>query len=280
VGVEQISWPLLRRGERATPDAAPGDPRARRIVLGVTDEQRAGVVEESLRVLGAASHVTLRLIGGVAIRLRCPSALAPPLARECRDLDFCGRSEDSNALIDLLTELGYESVRRFNALHGHRRLLFKGEAGRDVDILLDRFEMCHRLDLRQRLHLDEQTLPLADLLLTKLQIVEANPKDITDAAAIVVDHPVDTTPGVIDASYIAGLCSQDWGLNRTVDLSLARLREALPTLGLPEESVERGQRSVDELAEAIERAPKTLRWKARARVGERVRWYELPEEVG
>jgi hypothetical protein len=26
--------------------------------------------------------------------------------------------------------------------------------------------------------------------------------------------------------------------------------------------------------------PKTLKWKLRARVGERARWYELPEEVG
>jgi hypothetical protein len=29
-----------------------------------------------------------------------------------------------------------------------------------------------------------------------------------------------------------------------------------------------------------DKVPKSLRWKIRSRVGERVQWYELPEEVG
>ncbi|MBI2237176.1 MAG: hypothetical protein HYU54_01440, partial [Actinobacteria bacterium] len=33
------------------------------------------------------------------------------------------------------------------------------------------------------------------------------------------------------------------------------------------------------LRRALEGAPKSLRWKVRARVGERVSWYQEPEEV-
>ena len=33
------------------------------------------------------------------------------------------------------------------------------------------------------------------------------------------------------------------------------------------------------LSKATETAPKSFRWKARAKVGERVRWYEVPEET-
>jgi hypothetical protein len=36
---------------------------------------------------------------------------------------------------------------------------------------------------------------------------------------------------------------------------------------------------IDHLVEALDGARKTLRWRMRARLGERVRWYELPEEV-
>lgn len=241
---------------------------------------RADVLEEANRILEAASDVVVRLLGGVAIRLRCESAARPPLARQYGDIDFFGRSSESDAIIELVTELGYRSERRFNALHGHRRLLFKDDTThRNIDVLLDHFEMCHRLDLRGRLDLEETTLPLADLLLTKLQVVEMNKKDITDATALLVDHAVGDDKG-IDADYIAGLCAEDWGLHRTVELTIMRLSEAIPNLGLAGADVQRAESALSILAEKMDRAPKTLRWKARARVGERIRWYELPEEVG
>jgi hypothetical protein len=34
------------------------------------------------------------------------------------------------------------------------------------------------------------------------------------------------------------------------------------------------------LLELAESAPKGVKWRLRANVGDRVRWYELPEEVG
>jgi hypothetical protein len=239
-------------------------------------------LDEGLRILqAAASRVVLRLMGGVAIRLKCPSAATRPLERGYGDIDFFGRSKESNQVIQVFEDCGYASERRFNSLHGHRRLLFKDlAAGRRVDVLLDTFEMCHRLELGHRLELDRETLPVADLLLTKLQVVEANQKDLTDVAALILDHPLSDGPEGVDGAYLAGLCAQDWGLNRTVDLSIARMIKRFDSLGLRADEVELGRRRLAELAARIEREPKTFRWKARARVGERVRWYELPEEVG
>ena len=50
--------------------------------------------------------------------------------------------------------------------------------------------MCHRLDLRSRLHIAGPALNPADLLLTKLQIVELNRKDAIDMIALLLAHPL------------------------------------------------------------------------------------------
>jgi hypothetical protein len=235
---------------------------------------------EARAILASAAGrgLTLRLMGGIGILARCPSAARPPLARAYGDIDFFGRSADSSALIALFAELGYTPERRFNSIHGHRRLLFKAADGEHRDVLLDEFEMCHKLDLGDRLELHPESLPLADLLLTKLQVVEANAKDLTDALALLVDHRVGEDPEVIDAGYVARLCAADWGLYRTVTASVDRVATYADQLDLDARDVVRPRLAA--LTSRIEQEPKTRRWKMRARVGERVRWYELPEEVG
>jgi hypothetical protein len=136
--------------------------------------------------------------------------------------------------------------------------------------------MCHALDVRDRLELDTETLPLADLLLLKLQIVEATEKDDVDALALFADHPVG--PDGIDGQYLAGLLAKDWGWWRTATRSLERLLGVAATL--PDSAVRQEVESrIRRLLAQIEAAPKTRRWRIRARVGERVQWYELPEEV-
>jgi hypothetical protein len=238
------------------------------------------VIAEARRTLDGAQErgLALRLMGGVAILVRCPSAMEPPLARAYNDIDFFGRSKESRALIPLFEDLGYRPEPRFNALHGHRRLLFKTELGEHRDVLLDRFEMCHTLELGDRLEVDPETLPLADLLLTKLQVFEANAKDLTDAIALLVDHAVGSGPDEIDADYIARLCGNDWGLERTITEIAGRVVRHADGIGLA--TPETVGARMSEILNRIERQPRTRRWKLRARVGERVKWYETPEEVG
>ena len=135
--------------------------------------------------------------------------------------------------------------------------------------------MCHTIDLRRRFHLPAVVLTPADLLLTKMQIVELNLKDLTDVVALLLDHPVGGEDGEeINATYIAGLLAQDWGFYRTWQLNLDRVRGALDQFTIPRHDV---RARLTALWQVIERHPKPVRWRLRARIGDRLRWYELPE---
>lgn len=238
----------------------------------------ADIKAEATRVLDAANAdgFPLRLLGGLAIYLRCPSAQTQEsLQRVYKDLDFVTLAKWSARTKTLFAKLGYTSNKTFNALHGHQRLLFWDEQhGRQVDIFLDRMQMCHNLDFRSRLNIDTRTLPLADLLISKLQVVEVNQKDITDMITLFYDYDItDNEPG-INAAYISGLTASDWGLNKTLDINLQKVKAFAAEQQFPAYIGER----IDKLAAAMAARPKSLSWKTRAMVGERVRWYELPEE--
>jgi hypothetical protein len=151
---------------------------------------------------------------------------------------------------------------------------------RPIDVIVDRFQMCHTIDLRSRFSGDELTVPLTDLLLMKLQVVQLNDKDVRDALAILADHPVDQDgPDVIDIGRIRELTSNDWGFEHTIRKTLDHLRRAATNYGLSESVVATISARIDAIVAALDSAPKGMRWRLRARVGERVRWYELPEEA-
>ena len=235
--------------------------------------------DEVVRVLLAATEegVVLRAVGGLAVYLRCPCARTPPLARDYKDIDLVGRSGDAPRISALLRRLGYLPDEEFNTLHGRRRLYFcDADHERQLDVFIETIVMSHELRIGPRLDLDPQTITLADLLLTKLQVVEINERDLRDATAVLADH--DISPSGIDPERITSLLSNDWGWWRTVTSNLERIAsyaDSLPSF----EGAPRVRARVAELRRRIDDAPKTLRWKLRARVGERVRWYKLPEEL-
>jgi hypothetical protein len=239
--------------------------------------------EEGLRLVDAANAkgIVIRLVGGVAIWARCPSARRPPLARRYNDIDFVTRSGSTAAITAFFTEHGYETNRMFNALHGAQRLMYADPAReRVVDVIVDKFAMCHRLDLRDRLALDASTLPLTDLLLTKLQVVELNEKDLKDLLAVLADHALDGEDAhAIETARILAVTGDDWGFEHTIRKTLARTRDAANEYDLDEAAVEAIRSRIDRLVEVLDTARKTRRWRLRALIGERVRWYELPEEV-
>ena len=124
------------------------------------------------------------------------------------------------------------------------------------------------------MYVDERTLSPADLLLTKMQIVEVNEKDLLDVVALFIDYDVVDNDRGIHSQYISKLVSNDWGLHKTLDLNLKKAKAFAVERRFPEDVATR----IDTLIAHIEAHPKTMSWKARAMVGERVRWYELPEE--
>ena len=237
------------------------------------------IFEETARVLQEAGQrgINLKLFGGMAIYKTCESSKKSQLTRRYVDIDLMGRSKQAPGIRKMFVDLGYVPRTRFNAMYGDRRLIYNdADHDRRVDVFLDWFEMCHKIDLRKRLGLDGVAIPLADMLLTKLQIVEINEKDLKDLTCILFDHEVgDTDDRQVNGSYIAKLCADDWGIYRTVTGNLDRLSAFVPGLLGGDGEVVTSRTA--KLKGMIEAAPKSFKWKVRARVGERAVWYELPE---
>ena len=238
------------------------------------------VLGEAARILAAAddSGLTVRLLGGAAIALRCPTARSGPLERDYSDLDLVTDRRSAMRLENVLAGLGYEADAQFNALHGRSRLMFDHHKYPHLDVFVERFSMCHELNLGARLGVDELTIPLADLWLTKLQVAKLNRKDVLDVVALLADWELARDDSGVNQPYIVDLLSRDWGWWRTVTENTTVIADHLPALGLGEVDEMTARSRMQELARAVEIAPKTMRWKTRARVGERLPWREEPEE--
>ena len=239
----------------------------------------ADPIAEAERIGAAAKKagVKVKLLGGAGIHLHSPSATRPPLKRKYGDLDFAISKKQREGVLKLFPALGYEANDRFNLMNGDRRLYFyDAENGRQVDIFIDVFKMSHVIDLRARLEDDGPCATPADLLLSKLQIYEVNRKDLVDVTALVLDHEVGPGVDEIDAAYIAKVVAGDWGFYRTVQLNIDKLAHTLDELDVDRELV---RNRVAEMWAVVEAEPKPLKWRLRAQVGDRMQWYELPEEV-
>ena len=250
--------------------------------MTVQEQQGFDPTEEAKRVIDEAEkvNVTLRLLGGLAVRVHCHGQHSSHI-RAYHDTDFFGLGSQSAQIELLFKKLGYVPNPRYNYLHGYKRLEFYDKShNRNVDVFLDRFEMEHRLDFKSRVGLDRHTIPLTDLLLTKIQVVKVNEKDLKDIVAIVEDHEVGgkSDEETIDLDYITNLCSNDWGLYKSVMANIDILESFITGHRLVVRDEAAIMRKIKAMREAIERRPKSLRWKIRAKIGERMRWYEEVEE--
>jgi hypothetical protein len=271
--------------------AGPGDPGEARTLQDP--------LAEALRIVGLADRqgLLVRLMGGMAIRAHAPDWPARTRRVEV-DLDFATRGKDRGAFYELLASEGYTPDKRHNALFGGKQAYFVDVArSRPVDVLVDNLEMCHRFAFADRLAASSPTLPLAELLLSKLQVVKINRKDVLDALVLLAEHPLaqdDGSPdsrtglGAINVPRILSFTSNDWGWWRTVTGNLDTLDKYLAVELTPEDLDLNNGRAVlfDPAAQiaalraAINDAPKSTRWKLRAKVGERQSWYQEPEEMG
>jgi len=248
----------------------------------VTETPLTNIVEETKRLVESADKrgITLRLFGGMAIRFHCPSATHRSLERKYADVDFMALKKQSREIKKFFVEMGYTPRVTFNAMSGDKRLIFNDiERGRRVDIFLDVFEMCHRFDFRNRLQLDNPTISLADLLATKLQVVEISEREYRDIIALLHDHEVGDAdePETINGSYLANLCAEDWGLYKTLSVNIANVLLALDDYQLEPQAKETVRRRLEKLRSLMEDASKSMGWRMRAKIGEKKQWYQLPE---
>lgn len=242
--------------------------------------------DEMHRLVQAAQEegIFLRLIGGLAIKIHCDRAPHRALMRQYPDIDFVTNKDSALRLEQFLGSMGYTPNKTFNTLSGDRRqLYYDEERNRQIDIFIGDFSMCHKLPLSDRLHVEPVTIPLAELFLSKAQIVQLNRKDVLDLLALVLDHEVGPSDQeTINTGLIAGLCAKDWGLYTTVSLTIGKLISFIDE-GEAELLNDRLKSTIkDRLArmqEAMDREPKPLAWKLRAKVGTRMPWYDEVEEV-
>lgn len=237
----------------------------------------AAIIQSAVHLVDAcrAAGVEIRLLGGIAVALQCPGSDNP--GRSYRDIDAFIPAKTQKQVTTVLTQHGYLPEKEFNLLNGDTRLLFHDSStGRQVDIFVGSFAMCHTIPLQIGTH--PYTIPVGELLLTKLQIYQLNAKDAHDGCTLLTQLQIGTAPAQASArARIEALCGADWGLWRTFTLNLERCvayaREHDPAIA------DAVAREATALIAGLAAAPKTLAYKTRALVGEKVRWYELPEEV-
>jgi hypothetical protein len=239
----------------------------------------------------ARAGLRLRLLGGLGVRVLCPDF--PPRLRAGQDMDLACASKGRRDVVAYLEKSGCVPDKMFNSLNGDRQMYFTAPSGRPVDVMVDRLVMCHTLDFRPSFGNASLTLDPADLLLSKLQIIELNAKDARDIthllAGVPIGRPGPGQPGdgpptdapFIDPGRFGEVLAGDWGWWRTTTGSLEKLPALLaesPEMIPPQprfDPLEQAARLLD-VAKSV---PKSMKWKLRANVGDRVRWYELPEEV-
>jgi hypothetical protein len=234
-------------------------------------------VGEVRRIVEAAAsrNVTLRALGAVAFRIHCPGHLDLHAAtgRGISDIDLAGYKKQGSEICDVMAQLGYE-LDKTMLLQEDR--YFFADKSKDVkaDVFLDKLEMCHTIDFSHRLHLDSPTVPLEELLLEKLQIVNIESKDIIDVAMLLSEHSVGSGQEGVDKAYIAGLLAADWGFYHTVSVNLQKITDTVGEMqGIQQSDRDRVLGNIKLLAAEIESHPKSLGWKARARVGTRRKWF-------
>lgn len=251
------------------------------------------MVDEARRIVDAARErgVVLRLYGGLAVRAHCD--VTAFCARDYSDVDLVGLRSQQAEIRRLFVDLGFEENPHFTqATHGRQlqfvRPCLHSDGGTDahpddhVDVALGRFKMDHEIDLERRLTLDDYTIPVSDQLLTKLQVHKQDEKDVRDVLTLLKDLELaeEEAPGVMGLSYVASRCADDWGLYHDVERSLTRAETMLHDYALPEEDAGRVRDGLARLRRALEDAPKSVRWKLRAKVGERRQWHNDVEEQG
>lgn len=241
------------------------------------------ILKELHRLVEAAeaNNIQIRTIGGLAVHVHNKKN-HPLFIREYGDLDFVVAKKQRREFESFMPTVGYSPHKQFNILNGDiRQIYYHNESEMKIDIFVGDFEMCHKIPLERRLSVEPVTIPLAELFLSKIQIVDLNQKDAMDVASLLLNvetgyHDKDA----INLNIIAELCGNDWGLYKTTLINLEKVKEVVSKLSLTNDEKDLISKRIQEILNTFESMPKSLAWTLRDRVGTRVKWYIEVEEVG
>jgi hypothetical protein len=256
--------------------------------------EQTAYLEEAEAIIAAAEEggIQLRLLGAIAVIKHCPEYiwLHEATNRELTDIDFVAYSKHQREVRALLGSLGYATKGgggggvTMEVWTGREIYVDPRGQRHSVDIFYDKLDFCHPVDFKGRLELDSPTIPLTDIVLEKLQIVEINEKDLKDLMIMFLEHPVSMDGAAgreeIDAAYIARRFASDWGFYYTANLNFDKILSFLPRYpAFTAEHRETIAGRIAGLRAAIENTPKSLAWKMRARIGPKKKWYrDVAEE--
>lgn len=257
------------------------------IGMGEQDRSEREKFESELkRILQASDEagILLRVIGSLAFQMHCPQYgyLQAAMGRAYTDIDFGAYSNQAKQITNLLTGMGYVENREvYIGSEGERAIFDTPGTGLHVDIFYEKLDFCHAIYWNGRLEVDSPTIPLTELLLEKMQIVQINEKDIIDTIMLLLEHPLgDTDKETINIKLAAELCANDWGLWRTTTMNLNKVKQlAHHYTQLTPEQKSNIESQVDDALARIDRQPKPMAWRLRDRVGDRVKWYKDVDEV-
>jgi len=257
------------------------------IGMGEQDQAERDKFENELhRILNRSEEhgVTLRVIGSLAFQMHCQKYgyLQAALGRAYTDIDFAGYQKHSKEIKEMMQILGYEEIREvFIVSEGDRAIFHQSNSTLHVDVFYDKLDFSHVISWNDRLEVDNPTIPLAELLLEKMQIFQINEKDIIDTIMLLLEHPLgEHDDEVINIERIAQLLAKDWGLWRTTTMNLEKVKQMAGHYSeLSDDEQARVVAQVDQSLTRIEAEPKSRGWKLRARVGDRVKWYKDVDEV-
>jgi hypothetical protein len=250
-------------------------------------EQRGLFEAEALGIVAAAAEqgLALRVLGSLAFHIQCPrfGYLQQALGRAYTDIDFAAYSKQAARIARFFLGQGYHEEGDVNVLFAGQRMIYHHPTREEihVDVFFDRLNFSHEIRWLGRLEADPVTLPLAELLLEKTQIVKINEKDIIDTIMLLLEHPLEERDEkAVNIALISRLCARDWGLWRTTTMNLGKVAQmALGYAELSPEQKSSVAAQVDKALARINAEPKGLAWKARARIGDRVKWYQDVDEV-
>ena len=244
---------------------------------------------EIMRIIDGAAQrgIPLRILGGAAVRMHCPGSdhMYELLKRAPKhDMDFMSYSKYRPLTRQFMKDMGYTPYVTLAMTSGagrHRQIFNDADGNKAIDVFLDILPMCHVIDFRGRLEIDHPTVPLAELFLLKAQICEMNEKDWADMCILLREHPVgNADKDTINLSHVAKILADNWGFYYTVSTNLKKLHDYVGKCpGLSSDDRKNIEGRITAISDAIEKEPKTLKWKMRAKVGTAKKWYNVVEEV-
>jgi hypothetical protein len=255
--------------------------------MGEQDQTERDKFENELkRIVNASGKagLVLRVIGSLAFQMHCPKHgyLQAAMGRAYTDIDFAGYKKQAKEVKVLMAGLGYVEDREvFIVSEGDRSIFNNPDTGLHVDVFYDKLDFCHVISWIGRLEVDSPTIPLAEMVLEKMQIVKINEKDIIDTIMLLLEHPLgDKDDETINIARVAQLCAKDWGLWRTTAMNLDKVRQLVQNYDqLTPEQKSHVVSQVNAALVRMDAEPKNTAWKLRARVGDRVKWYKEVDEV-